>query len=66
MPNSGHVYVPSHARSEALRLIDDIGALLKHDSDRDALAERIPKLEQSLFWFTNTLRAIEPSVNCMV
>ena len=55
--------MPSHARSEALRLIDNIGALLQHDSDRDALAERIPRLQRSLYWFTNTLRAIEPPVN---
>ena len=48
--------VASQRRAEGL-------AGLKHDTDRDALAERIPILQQSLFWFTNTLRVMEPSVN---
>ena len=63
MSNTGHVYVPSSARSEALRLIDQISDLLRQDADRDALAAEIPRLQNALHWFINTLRVVEPSVN---
>ena len=53
----------SSARSEALRLIDQVNQLLRQDADRDALAAHIPRLQNALQWFINTLRVIEPSVN---
>ena len=55
--------MPSHARDEALWLIDQIREVLRHDADRDALAASIPRLANALMWFSNTLRVIEPSVN---
>ena len=42
------MYVPDYARSETQQLIERLGALLKHDSDRNALVGSIPKLRQAL------------------
>ena len=63
MPNGIQVYVSSFARSEAEQLKEQLSAMLSHDSDRDALVESIPKLRQTLRWFTDTLHGVEIDIH---
>ena len=63
MPNGTQVYISSFARSEAEQLKEQLIAMLSHDSDRDALVESIPRLRQTLRWFTDTLHGVEIDIH---
>ena len=63
IPNGTQVYIPSFARSEAEQLKQQLSAMLSHDSDRDALVESIPRLRQTLRWFTDTLHGVEIDIH---